>query len=192
MDGSVERDPRPDDAALVARCRAGDEEAFEALVRRYAPRCARLAGHFLGDAEEVADVVQESLASAFTHLGRYDASRRFWPWLARMVVNGSIDRLRSARARLERPSGALDARPADTHSPASAAAAAEERRRVREVLNSLPPRYRTVLVLREMEGMSGEEIARLLRRPAATIRWRLFKARRLFRDAWFDRRRGTE
>jgi len=208
-DGPVDRDrrldkdraelpPNPTDAALVARYRAGDESACETLVRRYTPRCARLAGRFLADADEVADVVQDALASAFTHLDGYDASRPFWPWLARMVVNGSIDRLRSARVRLQRPSGTLDVRAADSRRPMTTsrrcrpdetAAAEEERQRVRQVLAALPERYRTLLVLREMEGMSAEEIARILRRPAATIRWRLFRARRLFRDAW---ERGAE
>jgi len=199
-DGPVDRDrrldkdraevpPNPTDALLVARYRAGDESACEVLVRRYTSRCARLAGRFLDDADEVADIVQEALASAFTHLERYDASRPFWPWLARMVVNGSIDRLRSARVRLQRPNGTLDVRAADSRRPDETAAAEEERQRVRQVLATLPERYRTLLVLREMEGMSAEEIARILRRPAATIRWRLFRARRLFRDAW---EQGTE
>jgi len=86
----------------------------------------------------------------------------------------------------------LDVRASGSPRPDEVAAADEERRRVRRVLETLPSAYRTVLVLREMEGMSAEEIGRILRRPAATIRWRLFKARRLFRDAWLEQGRRPE
>jgi len=174
----------PGDAALVERCLSGDESAAEALVGRYASRCTGLARHFLGNREEVADVVQEAFAAAFLNLKRYDQGRPFWNWLARMVVNRAIDRLRSARHRMERATETLSAHEADIPGPDRAAVGREERERVRRVLDTLPRTYRTLLVLREMEGMSAKAIGRMMNRPAATIRWRLFKARRLFRDAW--------
>lgn len=177
-------------AALAARARAGDEAAFEALVARYTAPCARLAGHFIADRDEVADLVQESFVAAFEHLDRYDPRRPFWMWLARIVVNKAIDRLRSARRQRERPVESLASRAGPDPTPDRLAAQEEERERVGRTLDRLPQRYRTLLVLREMEGMSAESIAEMLRRPAATIRWRLFRARRLFREAWQAQQRG--
>lgn len=190
--------PGPPDAAAVARCLAGEPAAFEVIVRRYAARLHRLAESFLADREEAADVVQEVLLSAYERLGTYDPDRPMWPWLARAAVNRAIDRLRSARGRggggrRDARGGAnptpLENRPGRDAPPDEALIAEEERRRVHSVLQTLPERYRTVLVLREMEGMSAEEIARVIRRPAATVRWRIFKARRIFRDAWLAEER---
>jgi RNA polymerase sigma-70 factor (ECF subfamily) len=175
---------RTEDARLVARCLAGEEDGFQALVDRYGARCARLVGHFLDDRDEAADVVQEAFSAAFANLRQFDPAQSFWPWLARMATNRVIDRLRSAQRQHERPTGEFPDATAAEPTPDAAAADDEERQRVRAVLGRLPHRYRVVLVLREMEEMSAEEIGAALRRPAATVRWRLFKARRLFRQAW--------
>jgi len=182
--------PRAEDVAdsrLVERTLAGDAEAFEALVRRYEERAWWAAYHLLGDAEEARDIAQEAFLRAYKALARFDFGMSFYTWLYRIVVNLSIDAMRK-RGRLKPV--ALDdlagglAAPGGEPQPGERIESEETAARVREVLGKLPEKYRTVMTLRELDGLSCKEIASIVRSTHATVRWRLHIARRMFKEHW--------
>ncbi len=175
------------DNELVQRTLAGDTSAFEGLVRRYEERAWWAAYHLLGDAEEARDVVQDGFLRAYKALARFDFGMSFYTWLYRIVVNLSIDAMRR-RGRL-RPIALDDipgglAAPGHVDAPGERIEGQETATRVREVLAKLPEKYRTVMTLRELNGLSCKEIASIVRSTHATVRWRLHIARRMFKDHW--------
>jgi RNA polymerase sigma-70 factor, ECF subfamily len=189
--------PRPDDAAdsqLVQRTLAGDSTAFESLVRRYEERAWWAAYHLLGDGEEARDVAQEAFLRAYKALARFDFGMSFYTWLYRIVVNLSIDALRK-RGRLKPMSlddipGGLAA-PVPTDVPGQRIESEETAARVREVLARLPEKYRTVMTLRELDGLSCKEIASIVHSTHATVRWRLHIARKMFKEHWDRKERAA-
>jgi RNA polymerase sigma-70 factor (ECF subfamily) len=175
------------DSDLVQRTLAGDQGAFESLVRRYEERAWWAAYHLLGDAEEARDVAQEAFLRAYKALARFDFGMSFYTWLYRIVVNLSIDTMRK-RSRL-RPVSLEDipgglATPSASDPPGQRIENEETAARVREVLAKLPEKYRTVMTLRELDGLSCKEIASIVRSTHATVRWRLHIARRMFKEHW--------
>lgn len=179
--------PDASDNALVQATLAGETRAFEGLVRRYEERAWWAAYHLLGDAEEARDVVQEGFLRAYKALARFDFGMSFYTWLYRIVVNLSIDAMRK-RSRLkpvvlDDVAGGL-AEPDPQDAPGSRMESAETIARVREVLAKLPEKYRTVMTLRELDGLSCKEIATIVRSTHATVRWRLHVARRMFKEQW--------
>lgn len=174
------------DAALVGRSIEGDEAAFQSLVEKYRPVAIHTAYGFLRDRDLARDISQEAFVRVFRRLRTFDVSRSFPTWLRRITVNLVIDELRRRRRRTEvqlddgLPSGAaLD--------PSTQAESAEDREAVWEVLAELPIKYRTVMTLREIEGLPTEQVARIVKRPEVTVRWRLHRARKLFRERWLAR-----
>jgi RNA polymerase sigma-70 factor, ECF subfamily len=180
------------DARLVEAARRGDRDAFGALVRRYERRLVRVIFRFLPDQELARDSAQEAFLRAYERLDQFDPSRRFGPWLFRIGVNLTLDYLRR-RKRRGKWSLFSDA-PAD-HPPEPAAPdprnALDLSQEVHRVLEEVPEKYRSVLVLRDLEGFSTSEIAAVLGRKEATIRWRLAEARSIFQRLW-SRRQGGE
>lgn len=177
----------PSDAVLVERTLAGEAPAFEVLVRRYEERAWWAAFHLLGDAEEARDVVQEGFLRAYKALARFDFGMSFYTWLYRIVVNLAIDALRR-RARLkplalDDVSGQLVADERD-EGPGQRIEGEETVAKVRRVLALLPEKYRAVMTLRELDGLSCKEIASIVRSTHATVRWRLHVARRMFKEQW--------
>ncbi len=178
------------DGEIIRACQAGDESAFASLVERYSGRAYWVAHGLLGDQDEARDIVQEAFLRVYRALDRFDFDQSFYTWLYRIVVNLAIDRLRKlSRSR----SVSLD----DVGEPAGSSAEAAPGRRmeaaetgveVREVLARLPDKYRTVMVLRELNGLSCKEIAGIVRSSHATVRWRLHVARKYFRDEWERRK----
>jgi RNA polymerase sigma-70 factor (ECF subfamily) len=183
--------PRPDDAAdgqLVQRTLSGDATAFETLVRRYEERAWWAAYHLLGDGEEARDVAQEAFLRAYKALSRFDFGMSFYTWLYRIVVNLAIDALRK-RARLKPVSlddipGGLPAPQQPAEVPGQRIEHEEMASRVRTVLAKLPEKYRTVMTLRELDGLSCKEIASIVKSTHATVRWRLHIARKMFKEHW--------
>ena len=175
------------DSDLVQRTLAGDQGAFESLVRRYEERAWWAAYHLLGDAEEARDIAQEAFLRAYKALARFDFGMSFYTWLYRIVVNLSIDAMRK-RSRLRPVS--LDDIPGGLSKPDADDATGqrmesdETASRVREVLAKLPEKYRTVMTLRELDGLSCKEIASIVKSTHATVRWRLHIARRMFKEHW--------
>ena len=154
----------PDERALVAAARRGDEAALEALFRLHWPRAHRAAWLVVHDAAAAEDIAQESFLAAVRALDRFDRRRPFGPWLHRIVVNRAID---WARARALRGEVELAAE------PAGAAARNGFDRGLVDSLRLLPPEQRAVVVLRHLLGYTPGEIARLLDLPRGTVNSRL-------------------
>lgn len=180
-----------DETLLIRRCQEGDEYCFEKLFQKYQRRACVLAYNILNDYELAKDVVQEAFVRVFRNIRRFDASRNFYTWLYQIVVNLSIDFLRkrsSSKAASLEDLGDLamlrgrgDQRP---RGPAGSLSRKEVADRVRRVLSLLPLKYKVVLMLRDIEGFSSEEIAHVVQAKNSTIRWRIHQARKMFKALW--------
>jgi RNA polymerase sigma-70 factor (ECF subfamily) len=179
------------DARLVDAARQGDRDAFGHLVTRYERRLVSVILRFVHDVELARDLAQETFLKAYQRLDQFDPSRRFGPWLFRIGVNQTLDYLRR-RSRRGWISLFTDA--GTERQPDPAVPDPRERidleQEVRLILDMIPEKYRTVLVLRDLENFSSSEIAAILHRKEATIRWRLAEARNRFQKLW-ERRRGA-
>lgn len=178
--------PQCSDAELVRRTLAGQHDPFAALVARYQKRAYWIACQVLGNPEDARDVVQDAFTRLYRSLERYDFARAFYTWFYRIVMNLAIDALRkrrSARATDLEPAlgGLVDGRLLDGP---EALLQAERHQLVWAVLDHLDPRFRAVLVLRDLQGLSCREIAPILKLSHATARWRLHKGRQMFREHW--------
>ncbi len=177
------------DAALVARARSGDMEAFEALVVKHQARIFRMLAGLTGNAEDAEDCCQAAFVNVFRRLADFAGASRFSTWLTRIAINEGLERLRRRR-----PTENLDEGPeADEFRPSHIGAwvedperlyAREEMRRiVRQELAKLPVRYRTAVMLRDIEQLSTAEAAAALDVPVATLKTRLLRGRLMMREA---------
>jgi RNA polymerase sigma-70 factor (ECF subfamily) len=174
------------DAELVRRSLAGQQDPFAALVARYQKRAFWIAFHVIGRTEDARVVTQEAFVRLHRSLASYDFSRSFYTWFYRIVMNLAIDclrKLRSTRAGNldELLSGLPDLRAAAGDVPLQRQ---EQHGQVWAILDRLDAKFRSVLVLRDIHGLSCREIAPILRVTHATARWRLHRGRQLFRDHW--------
>jgi RNA polymerase sigma-70 factor (ECF subfamily) len=160
----------------VGRCRLGDEVALGYLIARHRNKLVRTAGNLLRDRHEAEDVAQEAFLKAFRELGKLRDDRAFSGYLYRICVRLCMDRLRLKRAEL------VEFDSAQPHQ----GGAVENRVVIEKLLAQLPPDLRTTLVLREMEQLSYEEVAELMRVPVGTVRSRLHTARERFRKLWIE------
>ena len=182
------------DAWLVEHARNGDHQAFAVLVRRYERKLIRVLTRLVREPEQAHDLAQETFWRVYARLDRFDTARRFGPWLFRVGVNLGLDWLRSSKsdppsaASIDRTTGerrvSFDLPDPD---PRVHAELAQE---VQFILALMPVSYRTILVLRDLEGFSSSEVAAIVGRREATVRWRLSKARDKFRDIWERRQDG--
>lgn len=174
--------PAPDaeEAAAIARVQAGETSAFDLLVRRHMRAAFGVAFRLLGHRQDAEDVVQEAFLAALANIGSFDPSRRFAPWLYRIVVTRGLN-FRKSRSR--RQTEALDdvAYPASGADPATAAEHDGLRETVAAALQRLPERQRLVVQLFELDGFSGAEIAAMLGVSPGTVRWYLHEARQTLR-----------
>lgn len=174
------------DARLVELVRGGDDEAFAALVGRYERKLVRVLARLVHDEELARDLAQETFWKVYTRLDRFDTTRRFGPWLFRIGVNLGLDQLRRhdgpRAASIDRPRA--DGRSAIDPVEADPRDREEMAQEVRFILDAMPLPYRTILVLRDLEGFSSAEVAAIVGRREATVRWRLSKAREQFRQHW--------
>ena len=180
-----------DDRVLIERFQNGDRRAFDELVRRHYRRAYNLAYRILGDPEEAADATQAAFIRVYRGLAGYRHTAAFTTWLHRIVVNVSLDQARRGvrGASLERPAQEdgqpIEARIAsDEMTPEERVAQAERAQLVQQVLMELPPMHRAVLTLYEIQGLSYEEIARVLGVPVGTVKSRLNRARAAFARAF--------
>lgn len=176
------------EARLVDEARRGNKSAFGELVLRYERRVLRLVLQFIRDETLAEDLAQETFVRAYQRLDQFDPSRRFGPWLFRIAVNLTLDHL---RRRKRRGLWALFSETPGERTPDPAVAdprqALDLSQEVQRVLEQLPETYRTVLVLRDLENFSTSEIAAILNRKEATVRWRLAEARSRFQQLWTKR-----
>ncbi len=181
------------DGVLVAQALRRDEAAIRELIRRNNQRLFRVARAVLRDDAEAEDVVQETYVKAFTKLASFEGKAAFSTWLTRIALNEAIGRKRRMRPTAEldlveaaQGTGAeLIPFPgaASPMSPETMTARGEMGAVLEEVIDGLPEAFRMVFVLREIEELSTEEVAAFLAIKAATVKTRLFRAKKLLREA---------
>jgi len=173
--------PAPDpDLELLRRAQRGDDTAFEELMSRYSDLFHALAFFLVGRSSDVEDVVQETFLAAYESMGSFKARSTVKTWLSAILLNHAALYHRSRRRRepaqglsLSEPSRAL----LNGNAASSPLAASEVKMDVMAVLQALQPAHREVVVLRELQGLSYQEIAAALNLPAGTVESRLFRAR---------------
>ena len=171
------------DEELVILAQKGQLEAFEVLVKRYKQKAYRIAFDFTRDREEAKDLSQEAFLRAFAHLKDFDLRASFYTWFYRILVNLCLD-YRRRRGRISwEPLDDKAERAAErskttntTSSPDQEATAREISRRVGAALNALPPKQRTVFLLKNNEGFSISEIAKIMRSAEGTVKAHLHRA----------------
>jgi RNA polymerase sigma-70 factor (ECF subfamily) len=182
--------PLADEMELARRVAGADHDAFERLMRQHNSKLFRVARSILRDDAEAEDALQDAYLDAYRHIDRFRGGSRLGTWLTRIVINHALMRLRkSRRDRQFTPVQATEEGPARPHEPQDPAAEppdgaafrSELRRLLERRIDELPPMFRTVLVMRDVEEMSAQEVAECLAIPAATVRTRLFRARALLR-----------
>jgi RNA polymerase sigma-70 factor (ECF subfamily) len=182
----------PTDADLVDGLRAGDPQVFETLVRGQGPRLLSVTRRILKDEDEARDAVQDAFVSAFRARKQFQADSRISTWLHRIAVNAALSRLRSRRRRPEESLDDLLPRflPDGHHvehftawtEPADVTISRKETaEQVRQAIDSLPETFRTVLMLRDIEGLSSDEAASLLNITPNAVKLRLHRARMALR-----------
>jgi RNA polymerase sigma-70 factor, ECF subfamily len=183
--------------ALMQRVRAGDAQALEALMEAFTPRVYRLAygiTRCAGDAEEV---VQDVFLSLFKKADTFEARSAIWTWIYRITTNAALNKRRSKRTYAELPiDDHLPAYLEDGHragdrayvlsdwsaAPEEQVLAAERRATIAAALDALPDHYRAVLVLRDVEGLSHEDIAAVVGGSVASVKSRVHRARMALRE----------
>lgn len=181
-----------DDSELVEQARAGSEAAFGQLVERYQRKIYAMALHVVRDPDDARDVVQDAFVKAYRALGSFQGQSAFYTWLYRIAMNLCIDRTRASKRALKVEFDETINRDEEGDSgispqrigfdPARALADGEIRVRVNEALARLSNIHRTVLVLREVEGLAYKEIAEAMHCSEGTVMSRLFHARKRMQE----------
>jgi RNA polymerase sigma-70 factor (ECF subfamily) len=195
--------PAESDEELVARARAKDFVAFEKLLDRYEDRIFRLAYRFVRNETEAKEILQDTFLTIWRKLDTFKGDSQFSSWLYRVAANAALMRLRAQRRHPEvstedLPIGYLDnygQMPPQTENwakrPDDELQSAELRRHIQSAVDALPEIYRTVFLIRDVEGLSTEETAEVLQISVPTVKTRLHRARIALRDAistYFDKR----
>ena len=173
------------DQVLVERVQNGDKAAFELLVTKYHRKIIRLISRLVRDPAEVEDVAQDAFIKAYRALPQFRGESAFYTWLYRIAINTAKNYLVAARRRpvdydldLQDPeSYDVQVRLKDTDTPEGLLLTNEIRHTVEKAISQLPEDLRTAIILRELEGMSYEEIAQAMDCPVGTVRSRIFRAR---------------
>jgi RNA polymerase sigma-70 factor (ECF subfamily) len=178
------------DLLLVERARGKEIRAFETLMRRYNQRLFRIARSIVPDRDIAETVVQEAYLLAFSDIERYEPTGKFGAWLARLAFNQALSLRRTVRpgtigsaAAAEVSSGELDATGASAAADGTSDTQAS-RQLLEQAIDGLPEVFRTVFVLRAIEGISGIETAACLGINETTVRTRLYRAQRRLRIDW--------
>lgn len=175
------------DAAVVARVREGDSDAFRVLVDRHSRSIFRLAFRMVGNEQDAEDIVQDTFVRAYRQIDRFESRSNFGTWLYRIAVNCSLDLLRQRPRRTSEPLPEEgEERAADTGtqaSPERLAFAAQVQARVATALGDLSPAERAAFLLRHFEGHSIEEIGRILGLRTSATKHTVFRAVRKMRQA---------
>ncbi|HEY0794842.1 MAG TPA: sigma-70 family RNA polymerase sigma factor [Acidisarcina sp.] len=185
---SVEVHP---DVALVERAKGGDTAAFEKLVRQYDRQVFRIAQHITQNREDAEDVVQDAFFKAYQKLDQFQGNSKFYTWLVRIAVNESLMRLRKRKTGrtvsidedVETDEGSMPRDLADwSPNPEQLYGKSELAEILRKTVQGLPPGFRTVFVLRDVEGLSTEETASSLGLSIPAVKSRLLRARLQLRE----------
>jgi len=173
------------DIALVRRVQKGDKAAFDALVLKYQHKVLKLVQRYVRNPAEAEDIAQEAFIKAYRALPAFRGDSAFYTWLYRIAINTAKNSLVASRRRpvsydLDLQDGTqvqAQARLSDGETPEALALTEEIRRTVNEAIEALPDDLRLAIVLRELEGLSYEDIARTMECPVGTVRSRIFRAR---------------
>jgi len=172
------------DNDLFLRFVQGSEEAFRTLVERYESRAYWVAYHIVQNDEDARDVVQEALVKIVRSAASFDPSQNFRTWLFRIVSNTAIDLWRKSRKATTVPLEGLEGLPGRSDSPSLGLSRSDLRSHIDAVILEIPPMYRQVLVLRDIEGLSSKDIGQDMGLSHSTARWRLHHARNMFQEIW--------
>jgi RNA polymerase sigma-70 factor (ECF subfamily) len=170
--------------SLIVCVQKGDMDAFEQLVKNYEKRVFWIAFNLLSNVEDAKDVAQDAFLRVFNAIERFDTKFNFYTWLYRIVVNLSIDKLRKRGKQNAVSIEEFTADPEADGGPEHQVRNIEMGDKIREVLDSMPDKYRAVILLRDVEQLSCGEISRIINCTNATTRWRLHKAREIFKAKW--------
>ncbi len=173
------------DSKLVKRVQKGDKGAFDMLVLKYQHKIVNLVMRYVRDPEQALDITQEAFIKAYRALPRFRGDSAFYTWLYRIAVNTAKNHLAAQRRRpidveldLQDPEQYdLHARLKETDTPEALSISREMKETVEQAIQSLPDDLRTAIILRELDGMSYEEIAETMECPVGTVRSRIFRAR---------------
>jgi RNA polymerase sigma-70 factor (ECF subfamily) len=174
------------DAELVARVQRGDKQAFDLLVLKYQRKIMRLLSRMIRDPSEIEDVAQESFIKAYRALPQFRGESAFYTWLYRIAINTARNWLAQNNRRPSTPSAqenedgeTFDATDSltDSSNPESEMASRQIAETVNKAMNDLPEDLRNAIVMREIDGMSYEDIAESMSCPIGTVRSRIFRAR---------------
>lgn len=173
------------DQKLVERVQKGDKGAFDLLVLKYQHKIVNLVMRYVRDPELAMDIAQEAFIKAYRALPRFRGDSAFYTWMYRIAVNTAKNHLAAQRRRpmdveldLQDPEQYdLHAKLKETDTPEGVTLSNELRETVEKAIAALPEDLRTAIVLRELEGMSYEEIAQTMECPVGTVRSRIFRAR---------------
>lgn len=185
VSGMTKQPAEATDEELVKRVQQGDKRAFDLLVLKYQHKIAAIISRFVKDSAEVHDVSQEAFIKAYRALGSFRGDSAFYTWIYRIAINTAKNYLVSRGRRP--PSSDVDIEDAEIYSgadglrditsPEGEAMRDELEEVVNKAIRDLPEDLRTAVTLREMEGMSYEEIAEVMDCPVGTVRSRIFRAR---------------
>lgn len=177
------------EARLARLALKGDQRAFAEIVSLYQDKLYHMAHRMLNNRQEAEDVVQETFLRVYKNLDRYDDTMKFSTWIYRIATNLCIDRLRKRK-----PSYSLDAEsadhegldgysmiPSDDRTPESEILLSELQETIRQAIETLPPKYKTVMVLRYLQDMSLQEIGEVLDMPVTTVKTRVHRGREFMR-----------
>ncbi|HUY94559.1 MAG TPA: sigma-70 family RNA polymerase sigma factor [Terracidiphilus sp.] len=199
--GTDEQHP---DVALVERVRAGDISAYDELVRKYERQVFRIAQHITQNREDAQDVAQDAFLKAYEKLDQFQGNSKFYTWLVRIAVNESLMRLRRRRTGrlvsmdedVQTEEGSVPRDFADwAPDPEQNYSRAELNRILRKTIKGLPPGFRVVFELRDVQGLSTEDTAEALGLSVPAVKSRLLRARLQLRERlsrYFRRRKGVE
>ncbi|MFB5677627.1 RNA polymerase sigma factor SigW [Paenibacillus terreus] len=177
------------DSRLVRLILKGDQRAFAELVELYKDKIFHLTYRMLGNRHEAEDMVQETFLRVYRNLDKYDPNQKFSTWIYRIATNLCIDRLRRRK-----PTYSLDAEineqegsdgyamlPSDERTPEGETLLLETQTQIREAIDSLPAKYKSIMVLRYLQDMSLQEISDVLNLPVTTIKTRVHRGREFLR-----------
>lgn len=180
-----------EELALVHAAKGGDLEAFSQLVTRYDRNIFRIAQHITHNEEDAQDVVQDAFLKAYTNLAQFQENSKFYTWLVRIAVNEALMKLRKRRndrtvsldEDVETEEGSMPREVADwSPNPEQLYGQSELGDILKKTIQGLPPGFRTVFVLRDVEGLSTEETAEMLDLSVPAVKSRLLRARLQLRE----------
>ncbi len=197
-------EPASEEMTLVRAAKAGDIQAFEELVKRYDRNVFRIAQHITQNREDAEDVVQDAFLKAYGNLEQFQEQSKFYTWLVRIAVNEALMKLRRRRPErmvsldqdVETEEDSMPREVADwSPNPEQQYNQAELRDILSKTIQGLPASFRTVFVLRDVEGLSTEETAEALGLSIPAVKSRLLRARLQLRDRlnkYFKRRKNGD